>query len=110
MIRLRCGVILTDPFLAWLREWTGTEGTSHEGRVLALEYVRCRDGPRAGQAWLEWLWVKRTGLSTHCLFRVEGVAKEKNAPAPLDLYLSPQTQTGLRWRHLDAHNGQPTVG
>lgn len=110
MLRLRCGVILTDPFLAWLREWTAREGTSHAGRVLALDYIRCREGPRAGQAWLEWLWVKRAGLSPHCLFRIDGVATEQNAPAPLDLYLSPQTQAGLRWRHLSARDGQPTVG
>lgn len=110
MIRLRCGVILTDAFLAWLRDWTAREGTSHAGRVLALDYIRCREGPRAGQAWLEWLWVKRAGLSAHCLFRIDGVATENDAPAPLDLYLSPQTQKGLRWRHLDARGGLPTVG
>jgi hypothetical protein len=110
MIRLRCGVILTDAFLDWLREWTGREGSSHQGRVLAIEYVRCGEGPRAGQAWLEWMWVKRLGLSTHCLFRLEDIAVENNLPVPLDVYLSPQTQKGLRWRHLDARLGQPTVG
>lgn len=110
MIRLRCGVILTDDFLDWLRDWTAREGTSHQGRVLALEYVRCHDGPRAGQAWLEWLWVRRAGLSDHCLFRVDGVATDAGKPAFLDLYLSPQTQKGLRWRHLGAHGGHPTVG
>jgi len=110
MIRLRCGVILTDSFLVWLRQWTAVEGTSHEGRVLALEYVRCRDGPRAGQAWLEWMWVKRAGLSSHCLFRIPDGAIENEAAAPIDLYLSPQSQTGLRWRHLAASHGQPTVG
>lgn len=110
MIRLRCGVILTDSFLVWLREWTAREGTSHQGRVLALEYVRCLDGARAGQAWLEWMWVKRSGLSEHCVFRLDGVATEKNAPVPLDLYLSPHSQNGLRWRFLSAQNGQPSVG
>jgi hypothetical protein len=110
MIRLRCGVILTNSFLVWLREWTAREGTSHQGRVLALEYVRCLDGARAGQAWLEWMWVKRSGLSEHCVFRLDGVATEKNAPAPLDLYLSPHSQNGLRWRFLSAQNGQPSVG
>jgi len=110
MIRLRCGVILTDAFLAWLREWTATEGTSHAGRVLALDYIRCREGPRAGEAWLEWLWVKRHGLSPHCVFRIDDVAVENDQSAPLDLYLSPQSQKGLRWRHLDARHGQPTVG
>ena len=110
MIRLRCGVILTDSFLVWLREWTALEGTSHQGRVLALEYVRCLDGARAGQAWLEWMWVKRSGLSDHCVFRLDGVATEKNTPVPLDLYLSPHSQNGLRWRFLSAQNGQPSVG
>lgn len=110
MIRLRCGVILTDPFLSWLREWTILEGTSHDGRVLAIDYVRCGEGPRAGQAWLEWLWVKRSGLSTHCLFRIDGVAEENGHPVPLEIYLSPQSQSGLRWRHLSARDGQPTVG
>ncbi|MFN0125848.1 MAG: hypothetical protein ACKV19_04085 [Verrucomicrobiales bacterium] len=110
MIRLRCGVILTDPFLAWLREWTAREGTSHVGRVLAIDYIRCREGARAGQAWLEWFWVKRAGLSPHCLFRIEAMAMETGAPAPLDIYLSPATQQGLRWRHLDARGDQPTVG
>lgn len=110
MIRLRCGVILTDPFLAWLRDWTAQEGTSHAGRVMAIEYTRCGEGPRAGQAWLEWMWVKRAGLSPHCVFRVEGVATEKDVAVPLDLYLSPQSQAGLRWRHLDVRGGQPAVG
>jgi hypothetical protein len=110
MIRLRCGVILTNSFLAWLQEWTRSEGTSHAGRVLAIEYIRCREGPRAGQAWLEWLWVKRAGLSPHCLFRLDDAATENDAPAAIDLYLSPQTQRGLRWRHLSVRDGHPTVG
>ena len=117
MIRLRCGVIFTDAFLAWLRDWVVREGSSHEGRVMALEYVRCKEGLRQGQAWLEWMWVKRAGLSEHCVFHLSLPASstaEEAAQKPveneIDLYLSPQTQQGLRWRHLDAKNGQPVAG
>ncbi len=96
MQRLRCGVILTDAFLAWLEEWLKAEGTSHEARVLAFEYLRCKDGPRGGEAWLEWFWAKRAGLSEHNLFRIGGV----------EVYLSPGTQAGLKWRCLDAKEGR----
>lgn len=99
MQRLRCGVILTDAFLAWLDAWVAEQGSSHEARVLAIEYLRCREGLRAGQAWLEWFWAKRQGVAEHNLFWVNGV----------DLYLSPTTQKGLKWRCLDAKEGQPYV-
>lgn len=99
MQRLRCGVILTDAFLAWFDGWIAAEGASHEARVLAFEYLRCREGARAGQAWLEWFWAKRSGLSDHNLFHINGV----------EVYLSPSTQKGLKWRCLDAHGGRPRV-
>ncbi len=100
MERLRCGVIFTDPFLAFLGGLAAREAVLHPGEVLALDYIRCVDGARAGQSWLEWMWVRRSGLSEHCFFRVAG----------LELYLSPPTQQGLKHRYLDMRDGKPFVG
>ncbi len=100
MMRLRCGVILTRAFLDFLSEMWTREAPAHPRCVVVIDYVRCKDGPRAGQAWLECFWFAKAALSEHCVFTVAGA----------ELYLSPQSQAGLKWRYLDAADGRLRVG
>jgi hypothetical protein len=100
MIKLRCGVILTDAFLFFLQQLNQRVTDPHSHEVLALEYIRCAEGDRAGQSWLEWFWFPRAGLKSECFFAV----------GLLELYLAPQTQKGLKYRYLDVKDGSPFVG
>jgi len=100
MERLRCGVILTEAFTTYLQERFSSESPAHPGQILAFEYLHCGEGERAGQAWLDSFWIKHAGLSATNIFRV----------GEMDLYLSPQTQRGLRWHYLEIIDGAPSVG
>lgn len=100
MERLRCGVVVTGRFIAFVEALVAAEAANHPGAVLCVEYLRCREGARAGEAWLEWFWVRREGLSEAAIFRI----------GRAEVYLSPQTQQGLKWRYLDAEAGSPRVG
>ncbi len=103
MERLRCGVILTDAFLAHLQDLLEEGAPAHPGQVLAIDYIRCRDGERAGQSWLEWFWVSRKALTTeHCFFRIPSLGAE--------VYLSPQSQQGLKNRFIDFRKNAVFVG
>jgi hypothetical protein len=100
MTKLRCGVILLDDFILYLRDRWRTEYVAHFGQILVIEFLRCKEGARAGQTWLEIFWMAPHGLSESCLFSVEKVT----------LYLSPQTQKGLKDHYLGLKSGVPFVG
>ena len=102
MIRLRCGVVLTDRFLRYLAEEAARRKAAVQGiePVAIIDYVKCSDGLRSGQAWWNLTWGKCTGnLENWCLFDAEGVP----------VYLSRQTQRALRWKHIDYVGGKVQV-
>ncbi len=70
--RMRCGVITTGAFRVWLEAWHGREAAHHFGFVAQLDYVRCKEGPRAGQAWVAVLWGPLKGMGEHEIFPVGG--------------------------------------
>ena len=99
MIRLRCGTILLDNFLAHLAEHALEHPDAAE-RVVTLEYVKCIEGERAGQQWARLGSTYRRGLPEDCLFEIDG----------LTLCMSPQTQQGLRDKWIDHRDGELVVG
>ena len=104
MERLRCGVILTDRFLAFLQSENAARraeaGDSDETPVAIVDYVKCAEGPRAGTAYWHLGWGKGAAkMQDWCLFRVEGVT----------IYMSRQTQRALKWKHIDYLDGQVFV-
>jgi hypothetical protein len=100
MIKLRGEIILTDAFIRFLILEYAQQAIQHPDCILALDYLRCKEGPRAGEAWLDRLWLPRRSLSAEHIFPVAG----------LEIYLSPQTQKGLKHHYLDCKDGQPYVG
>ena len=105
MERLRCGVILTDNFLSYLKAefvLQRMEGdTSVESEPVAIvDYVKCAEGARAGQAFWNLSWGSGVrGLQDWCLFRVDAMT----------IYMSRQTQRALKWKHIDYREGQVVV-
>jgi hypothetical protein len=99
MDRLRCGVIYTQAFTNFLREWWLAEPTHHGTKIPSLHFVHCREGSRAGESWASLSWILEKKLPEHELFEVAGIR----------LHLPKQSQKGLQWRCLDARNGQLCV-
>lgn len=99
MDRLRCGVIYTTEFASFLHRWWMADPHHHADRIPSLDFVHCKDGPRAGESWVSLSWVFRKGLPDHELFEISGI----------QLHLPRQSQKGLKWRCLDAKNGRMVV-
>lgn len=89
--RLRCGVITTGAFRAYLAQWhEDTEGGNF-GLVPQLDYVRFATGERAGQAYVSLLWQPLNKMKPHEIFEIGGVK----------VFLSKSTRTALKERCLD---------
>ncbi|MBP7950870.1 MAG: hypothetical protein KA004_14560 [Verrucomicrobiales bacterium] len=99
MDRLRCGVVVTDAFASHLHAWWLAEQHRHASKIPSLDYVHCREGLRAGEDWMTFSWVTPARFPESEMFDVGGVR----------LHLSRRTQQGLKWRCLDAKNGQVMV-
>jgi hypothetical protein len=89
--RLRCGVIITDAFKEWLAAWKAREAGANFGLVPELSYVRCREGERAGQAWVSLIWQPLGGAKPHEIFEIGDVR----------VHLPKQTRQALKDRCLD---------
>ncbi len=99
MDRLRCGAIYTEAFASYLRGWWLAEPAKHAKFFPSMEYVSFREGPRAGEHWFTLYWHPRGGAADYELFEVGTVT----------LHLTRQAQKALKWRCLDAENGQVVV-
>jgi hypothetical protein len=101
MEKLRCGTILMDRFLDFLKEEDArqrSQGTNDP--VVILEYIKCAEGSRAGQAFWSLMWGKGSPERRDwCLFEVAGVT----------IYMSRQTQQALKWKHIDYIDNQVFV-
>ncbi|MCP4846424.1 MAG: hypothetical protein GY899_00565 [Verrucomicrobiaceae bacterium] len=100
MQRLRCGVILLDGFIDHLAELAVSRAGGDGTLVSSLEYIRCVEGEQAGEEWTNLGSINRTNLSSECVFDVDGVT----------LYMSRQTQRGLRDKWVDCREGAVVVG
>ena len=99
MERLRCGVVYTTEFAAFLEKWWRAQPEHHAAKVPSLEYVHCRDGPRAGESWASLMWMYVRHLPDYELFEI----------AQVRLHLPRASQKGLKWRCLDAREGELVV-
>lgn len=89
--RLRCGIIVTETFIQWLKAWKTREGGANFGLIAELNYVKCREGERAGQSWVSLVWRPLDGVKPHELFEVGTVR----------LFFPKQTRQALKERCLD---------
>lgn len=99
MDRLRCGVIYTNEFSAFLKSWWEAGPEHHSARIPSLDFVRCREGARSGESWATLGWVPRRNVPDYEVFAV-GVTP---------LHLPRQSQKGLKWSCLDAVDGKLLV-
>ena len=100
MQRLRYGVILLDGFIDHLAECAVSRAGGDGTHVSSLEYVRCVEGEQAGEEWTQLGSINRGNLSAECLFEVDGAM----------LFMSRQTQKGLRDKWVDYREGKLVVG
>ena len=96
MERLRCGVIFTDSFLAYLRD---ESQKTPDDSVLVINYVHCADGPREGESWWSLVREPVDRFEPRDLFEASGVR----------VALSRQTQMALKWKYVDYKDGQVKV-
>jgi hypothetical protein len=96
MHRLRCGVIYTNAFADYLA--TVGEQASPD-TILALEYVRFASGPRKGTAWWRMDWLPTQSTDLQCHFTI----------GKISVFISAQSQRGLKERCLDWRDGQVVV-
>ena len=100
MQRLRCGVILLDGFIDHLAECAVSRPGGDGTHIASLEYVRCIEGTQAGEEWAELGLIHRGNLSAEYVFEVDGAM----------LYMSRQTQKGLRDKWVDYRAEKLVVG
>lgn len=100
MQRLRCGVILLDGFIDYLAECAVSRPGGDGTHISSLEYVRCVEGKQAGEQWAKLGIINRVNLSAQCVFEVDGAL----------LYMSRQTQKGLRNKWVDYREEKLVVG
>jgi hypothetical protein len=100
MQRLRCGVILLDGFIDHLAECAVSRAGGDNTHVASLEYIHCIEGEQAGEEWTKFGSISRGNLSIECVFEVDGVM----------LYMSRQTQKGLRDKWVDYREETIVVG
>lgn len=101
MERLRCDIILSDAFLAYLEQEQSVHTRAGEvADVATIHYVRCSEGPHQGEAWWNLTWDKRKGMDVANLFRAGNLV----------LNINQQARRGLRWTYLDYQNGEVVVG
>lgn len=93
------GFFYSQHFVDYLRQRQEGEVNHHTDEVLTLDYLRCREGPQAGNAWWQLDWVSRAFLAGHRLCEIGGIT----------LAISPQSLRGLNGRMLHYSGGQVVV-
>ena len=66
----------------------------------AIDYTRCIDGPRKGDAWWSLTWTSDKAVRASNLFKV----------GEYRIYISPQTQKALKHHYIDFRDGGVFVG
>ncbi|HYF34760.1 MAG TPA: hypothetical protein VD994_05665 [Prosthecobacter sp.] len=94
-----CGIIYSAEFAEFLRRKHGAEERAHPGEVLSLEYLRCREGPRAGTAWWQLVWVPLFSAPSEHRFQIGGT----------EVFIHRQSRRGLMNHLLHYAEGQVVV-
>jgi hypothetical protein len=99
MHRMACGIIYTAAFAEFLRRKHTAEAGAHPGEILSLEYVRCAEGPHAGSAWWQLVWIPPFQAPAEHQFQI----------GDIPVYIHRQSRRGLANRLLHFANGEVTV-
>lgn len=99
LFRHPCGLFYSRQFADFLLEKQQTEGPDHQGELLALDYIRCREGLQAGNAWWQLDWVS--------LHTIPADARVRLGEA--EVALSRKTLHGLNGQLLHFADGQVVV-
>jgi len=94
-----CGLFYSRQFSDFLRQKQELESPAHPGELLALEYVRCREGEQAGAAWWRLDWVSLLNTPAECCFYI----------GETEVVIPRQTKRGLTNRLLHYADGQVVV-
>ena len=73
MERLRCGVVYTQEFVAFLEKWWQAQPQLHDAKIPSLDFVHCRSGERAGESWAALTWRSVRNLPEQELFEIAPV-------------------------------------
>jgi hypothetical protein len=99
MHRMSCGIIYSGAFADFLLRKHAAEEAAHPGEVLSLEYVRCAEGPSAGDSWWQIAWVPAFSAPSEHRFRIGAT----------EVFIHRQTRRGLMNRLLHFADGQVVV-
>ena len=99
MHRMPCGIIYSGEFARFLKGKHESEEGAHPGELLSLEYVRCKEGPQAGEAWWQMAWVPPFSAPADQRFRI----------GETEVFIQRQTRRGLMNRLLHFVSGQVVV-
>jgi len=95
LFKLRCGVIYTDTFAAYVQRVHADQAAEHPGQVLTLDYIRSAHGPEHGRAWWHIHWLPEEVAPSYRRF----------AMGEVTVHLPKSAQDGLRERCLDYADG-----
>jgi len=98
MHRLRCGVIYTNAFAAYLAAM-GHPASGPGRKIISVDYVRCSTGDSAGKEWWKIEWVPEHRAPEECRFKI----------GDIPICLSRQSQRGLKHRCIDCRDGQVVI-
>lgn len=99
LTRHPCGLIYSRAFADFLSRKQQEEGPAHAGELLALDYIRCREGERAGQAWWQLDWVPLMNIPADARLKLGNT----------EIALSRKTVQGLKGQLLHYADGQVIV-
>lgn len=99
LFRHPCGLFYSRQFSDFLQRKQEEEGADHQGELLALDYIRCREGPQAGSAWWQLDWVSLHAIPADSRVRL----------GETEVALSRKTLHGLSGQLLHYADGQVVV-
>ncbi|TDU72896.1 hypothetical protein EI77_01362 [Prosthecobacter fusiformis] len=94
-----CGFYYSQPFADFLNQKHERESSEHPGELLALDYIRCREGSQAGNAWWQLDWISLHTVPSQNRFEIGST----------EIALSRQTLKGLARHLLHYADGQVLV-
>lgn len=94
-----CGFFFSQAFADFLAAKVQEESPHHPEALLAIEYLRCRDGAQAGSAWCEINWVPA----------IAAPAANRLSLAGQEVVMSRQTLNGLTGQMLHYSGGQVVI-
>ena len=99
MDRLRCDAIVSTAFEGYFDWFVRDNQEGNEGKIPAIDYVRCRERRNAGRTWWKIFWVTRSRMPDFNVFKIAGH----------EVFLSSTSQKGLKNHVIDYVDGEVVV-